>query len=451
MNIKRAILLFLILFSLQPGFGQKFTAENYWKMEHDSLYMILKQRYAAGDTLSSEESGYFSGFKQKLDSYFEQMTDDEKAFYYRNRKNWERFPTLAGEEIDHVFSGDRSTFTKYVVSSSAYGFLYGLAGCYVLGLDGYAVAGVPFITSGASAIVPVATIKDRKVTTNSLLLSLHGKSIGAFQGAMLGQVFTGKNNSEEGSIKLTIGIATASSIALGYTGFYLGANKPWTQGRVSLYSHYGWLMPLEGISIMAAMESENPAFYGSASILFGTAGYLVADRVADKYDFTRGDVVSIQAFTLLNLMLGIGILVDIESNSGAPLIIPGTAALAGTIAGQAWLRDARLTTQQGWNSFLITTGGTAIGFGFSRVISEEFTSLDYILPYITGFISYAITTTRYKDNIESLTYSKNRISPWQFSFMPQSILINKKLSESGKLLHTNGFGMVPLFSASVRF
>ena len=79
-----------------------------------------------------------------------------------------------------------------------------------------------------------------------------------------------------------------------------------------LYSHYGFLMPLEGLAIDAAFNVEDPRIYAATSLVFGAGGYFIADRVARWNDFTRGDVTATSTLSWMNGLLGLFIIADAQ-------------------------------------------------------------------------------------------------------------------------------------------
>jgi hypothetical protein len=362
------------------------------------------------------------------------------------------FEKTGNQLDDKPYSGERSTYTKYLISSGTYGFFYGLAADYIFGIDGAAASGFPLVVAGASSIIPVFAIKNRKVSTNSLLLSLHGKSIGAFQGTMLG-LLIGGNEVNKNLGKLTLGIATVSSIALGRLGYSFGRNKPWTDGRVTLYKHYGWLMPFEGMAIVAAIKSEDVRVYAATSLAFGTGGYFVADKVANNNDYSRGDVIGIQTLSLLNTGLGFGIMSEGDFKP-AKLLIPAAGAIGGTIVSQLWLKSTRFTYQQGRNLALAASGGALIGEGVALILNTDSGTPYYLIPYVTGMISYSLLVERYRTKNQFVSSDSVKPVRWHFNFMPQNILINQKLI-GNKIIEPDcqdiRFGMLPAFSATCVF
>jgi hypothetical protein len=439
--------------------AQQYTAEQFWRMENDLGYKSLQQRQSAGESLSMEDKDYLAKYKSKLDAYFIQMSDEQKSVYYKNRTRWtersELVGVLATQEEDQAYSGERSTYSKYLVASGSYGFLYGLAADAIFEIDGAGAAGFPLVLAGASSIIPVFSIKDKKVPVNSFLLSMHGKAIGAFQGAALGFLLTGNNvDNFDLSGKLTLGLAIASSIGLGRLGYSFGRTKPWTEGRVALYSHYGWLMPLEGIALAGAFESEDVRMYAASSLIFGAGGYLIANRVANGCDYTRGDVTAIQTLTLLNTGLGLGIMLEGDVNSSAEVLIPAIGALGGTFAGQRWLRNVMLTNQQGRNALLAASGGALIGEGIAIIINSESITPYYLIPYLTGMTTYSLLIEKYRHKNVTTFRNPEKTGRWDVNLMPQNIFLNKKLASSRMMQsghYSNRFGMLPLFSATYCF
>jgi hypothetical protein len=421
-------------------------------MEHDSTYLSLSGLQAAGATLSQVDQARLEEFKKNLAIYFTQMSDEEKASYYKNRAGWSKTPGSVFQEVDQVYAGERSTFTKYVAASSAYGFLYGSASIYFLGIESEAAIGIPFITGGISALIPLVSIKDKMVSTNSLLLSLHGKAIGAFQGAMLGVAIVGNENSDEDWGKLVAGLATASSITLGHVGFAMGKNSKWTPGRITFYTHYGWLIPLESMAVVGAFGVEDARIYGITSLLGGAGGYLLAKGVVDRNNYTRGDVFSIQTFTWLNGLFGFGILSELEDPGSSAILIPAVTTMAGTLAGQLWMKNAKLSSQQGRNIILGTSAGSAIGLGLSAMITnDEFSTINYVVPYLTGLISYSLLAESYKRKNNTPAFGSDKATGWKFNLMPQNIIINNRMANSVRGLPGNRMSLLPAFSASLVF
>jgi hypothetical protein len=438
--------------------AQQNNAVDYWKMEHDPVFTGLKQKKSAGESLTEKDRNFLIEYQAKLDNYFEKMPDNQKSLYFKNRQKWSEQPGIIdkkeGQQESEVFSGEKSTYTQYLISAGTFGFIYGWASIDIFGLNySSGAAGLPFLFSGASTLIPMLTIKNKNVTYNSLKLSIHGKTMGLFHGAALALLITGKdvNNTD----KLFLSLATLSSIGLGRLGYSLGRDNAWSPGRVALYSHYGILMPLEGLALDAAFKADNPRIYAATFLAFGAGGYYVANRVATWNDFTKGDIISTQALTSLNALLGFGIMTDhgiISDFAPADFMIPAIGALGGTMVAHLWLKDARFTNQQGRNTALAASGGAVFGLGIAAITHPESTTPYYLVPYITGLSAYAILVNKYKNDNKNTTFNvREKSKRWDVNIMPQNIFLNQKLvtntnSQPGKIQV-----FLPAFSASLRF
>ena len=454
------ILTGFFLISIIQLSAQEYTAARYWNMEHDPLYTNLLDRQNKGETLSAEEQKILTDYKVKLSDYFDKLSDTEKSIYYKNRAQWtetpgEMYKVTPPQQTD-VYSGERSKYTQYLVTNGIFGAFYGAATCAILGVDDEGVyTGVTLLSAGASILVPVLSIKDKYVSYNSLALSTHGKLAGALQGAALGVLLVGDNIEEEGGAKLTGGLAVLSSIVMGRVGYNLGKNKPWSEGRAALYSYYGLLMPFEGFALDAAFQVTDPRIVGLTSLAFGAGGYLMANGIANKYDYTRGDITATGTLATLNGLLGLSIFSDIEANSEeyntGLILIPAAATLGASMVGHLWLKDAKFSPQQGRNVALGTAGGSIIGLGLIALIGSDNAAPYYIAGYVTGMTTYAIMVGMYKkNNIASFT-GREMKTGWNFNIMPQNIFLNKKIASYALANPTRKINLLPAFSATLKF
>ena len=457
MKQKLSCLILFILFISSNLTAQQFTAYDYWKMEQDSSYQSLIRKQSAGTALTAIELAAIADKKAKLDDYFSKMSDQEKSFYYQNRANWSQNPATPRKAVpvqeDNVYAGERSLFSRYLATSGVFGYLYGWATIGVFGIESEGVmVGLPFLTAGASALLPLITVKDKYVAYNSLQLSLYGKSMGAFQGAALGVLFTGENAGD--NPELILGLATLSSIGLGHWGFHLGKVKPWSQGRVALYTHYGTLIPIDGLALLAAFESESPSLYAATFMGGNVLGYFIADKVADKYDYTKGDITSTQALTFLNAGLGFGLIPSSHYDgdlASSDLLLPAFGALGGTVAGHFWLKNARLTNQQGRNTALAAAGGAVIGLGATALFTPDSPNPYFLMSYATGMTTYALIVNKYKKQNQGSSWLNEKPNRWNISLMPQNIFLNKQIAARALAHPEKRNYMLPAFSASVAF
>ncbi len=424
-------------------------------MENDSSYSVLLQHQKAGVSMSQQEQNYLNDYQARLSEYFANMPDEEKATYYKNRTMWSSQPgtvyNTPQSQEENVFAGERSKYTQYMFSSGFFGFLYGASAAYIIGIDNSGAISLPLLTAGASTLIPMLSLKDKNITYNSLALANHGKAVGGLQGVASGFLITGDN---AGDGKFILGMATLSSIGLGRLGYVLGRDKPWSEGRVALYTHYGLLMPLEGLAIDVAFDASNTRVLAATSLVFGAGGYIIADRVADWNDFTRGDVTATSTLSTMNGLLGLFILVDLADRSDLPsanILIPAAGALGGTIAGHFWLKNARLTSQQGRNTALGSFGGTLVGLGLTAIVSPETVTPYYIVGYATGMATFAILVNQYKQTNGIASKDDGKTNRWNVNLMPQNLLINRKIATLVNANPGKRINFLPAFSATLNF
>jgi hypothetical protein len=445
--------LLIILLIIPSGLsGQVMDAFQYWKMEHDPTFVSLQARQSSGDTLNTSERNFLNEYQARLLDTFNKLPDSEKASYYQNRNAWARNETgkpLPQQEDDLADQGDRSVYIQHLLYSGYYGMYYGAAANFIFNMDGPGAVGLPFVTAGVSTLIPMLTLEKKQVTTNSLLLAGHGKLAGAFHGFALGTMITGDNSSLS-SQKLRISMATISSIAMGRLGFKLGERKSLSQGQVALYRHYGLLMPLEGLALGAAFESDNPRVYSGLAMAFGAGGYLMANQIGKMHDFSRGDVIGMQTFSVLNAWLGLGIATDVGMEHGAVALIPASLALGGTLMGQRLYRDVHLSAQQGRYILYGASGGALIGFGLALMVqADEFTPV-YVVSYLTGLTSYLLFSNKFILENNTRRLLDQSMSKWDFNLSPQNIFYAKKMGRI-QSMNPSLYPTPPLFTATLRF
>lgn len=349
---------------------------------------------------------------------------------------------------------DEILYRRHLINSGINGLFYGLAFDDIAGIDGAPAAGVAVISTGTSILIPVLSNSAKTITPNSMILSNHGKLIGWVHGFALATLIGGENAWNETNKNLTLSMGIASSIGLGILGNSLGKSMSWTDGQVALYRHYGWVMPLTGISI-AASFSDSPRLYGASVITFGAVGYLLADRVYHYYPYTRGDVRATQVLTVFNGGLGFGILADKEdrgSSSQADILFPAIGVITGTVIGHLWTKDANLSPKQGLQTAYAATGGSILGLGIALLTNSQKITPYYVIPYITGMGTYAFILERMKKiNKTEGFLQEDKKTNWQFAFMPQNLYLNSRISNGGLLKNGRIIGMQPFFAASLKF
>jgi hypothetical protein len=353
---------------------------------------------------------------------------------------------------------DELLFRRYLINSGINGFFYGLAIDYMIDAQDGAAAGIPIISSGIAVITPLIANSSKTISANSLILSSHGKFIGWAHGFALATLIGGDNAWESPNDKLTLAAGFVTSITLGFVGNSLGKTKPWTEGQASMYKLYGWTAPLTG-TLMTASFSDASRAVAASDLLFAAGGYLLADVVYKKYQYTRGDARAVQVFTLLNGGLGFGIFADIatESESGGQttLLFPAMGVMAGSVLGQLWVKNIQMTPRQGMSTAYATAGGALFGLGAALITGSDKVTPYYTIPYAGGLVAYAIMveSIRRKNSAQKnqSSFGDNQKARWNFALMPQNIFVNSKIAGHGYMMNGKLTGMQPLFAASLNF
>lgn len=352
---------------------------------------------------------------------------------------------------------DDILFRRHLISSGWNALFYGVAGDIIFEIDGAAAAGLPLITAGAGVVIPLLANSSKTVTSNQLLLTSHGQTMGWAHGAALGFLINGNDAFDtEGKGKLTIGLAALGSMGLGILGNQLGKTKDWSEGQVALYRHYGWLMPFTGFSVCAAF-SDDARVFGAADLASGAAGYLLAHQVYKWHEFTRGDIRATQALTAMNGALGYCIFIDSELDNEASFsrpgwLIPAAGMLAGTAAGHLWLKGANFTPQQGMTTIYAAAGGIIVGSGVALIVNSDDFTTNYLIPYGAGMAAYTFAVISLKKkNAGSAFLPGSKAGNWDFAFMPQNLYLNNKIEQRGYMINGRQVGLQPLFAASLNF
>lgn len=353
---------------------------------------------------------------------------------------------------------DEILFRRHIINSGWNGLFYGGAIDVIAELDGGAAVGVPVITAGASMLIPLLANREKSIDYDALVMNMHGKSIGWVDGLSLATLVGGEKAWEsDGSnnYKYTVGFGALSSIGMGILGNHLARNNDWTEGQVELYRLYGWVGPLTGYCILASF-SEELRLYAASALVFGAGGYLLADRINNWYDYTRGDVRATQMLTALNTGLGVGILADcvddMEEVNNPYWLIPAAGALTGSFAGHFWLKNKNLTPRQGMLSVYAASGGALIGLGIALITESENITPYYLIPYATGLAAFATTVELLgRKNSSQALLNYDRKNNFNFTLMPQNLLMNNILQNRGYFGNSRLLGPQPLFVASLKF
>jgi hypothetical protein len=251
----------------------------------------------------------------------------------------------------------------------------------------------------------------------------------------------------------SLSIAMISSIGLGHLGIYLGRTKEWDEGRISLYRHFSLLNSGLASLVTIATKTEDLRWYGGIGLLAASSGYLLADKIADVKNYTRGDLIAASGFTLLTSFFGAGLMTEFEDikNYQRLALLPAMGALAGTYGSYFMFDNTKLTIQEGRRLNYSIIGSSLIGLGLAIMLDAESTTPYYLLPTITGAIGYAILLNYYKMNPD-LSFKRELFKNIDYciSVHPQNYLINRYL-DSKNYSKNLMFANVPLFNLQMKF
>ena len=352
---------------------------------------------------------------------------------------------------------DEALFRNYIISSGFHGLFYGIALIYVTDIQDPSAVGLPVLTAGTSVLIPLLT--NPRITTNSLILSNHGRTMGWFHGFALSGLFLGNEIGSDVNQKIMVASGAISSIGLGVVGNILGRNRPWEEGQAALLAHYGMVLPFVGFSASLVFVDDVRLASG-ITLLSGAGGYFLANQMYRNHPHTRGDVRAIRALSMLNAGLGYGILLEQlygawlldDGFKNSNFIIPAMGAVAGTALGHFWLRNTRLTTRQGNISAFAATGGAVVGFGLALIASGGETWPFYTFPYALGMGAFALAVERFRsENLAAEIASDRENSNVSYSIMPLNLAFNHMLAENGPLTPKEMRFLQPLVSVSFRF
>jgi hypothetical protein len=200
--------------------------------------------------------------------------------------------------------------------------------------------------------------------------------------------------------------------------------------------HYGFLGPLVGGAALAATNTDNIHLIGLGLLAGGVGGILVGNKVADKYNYSRGDVDAVSSLGLISTGLGFAVIANaLENNtevSGAVWLVPATTAVAGTLIGQRQVKNVHLTKRQGSTINLSAAGGGLLGLGVMLIAGGESGTAWIAVPSTTALIAHQLVFGRYKKEnlLKNLKGENSRDRRFDFSMklMPENYFVNKNTS-----------------------
>jgi hypothetical protein len=407
-----------------------YTAKGYWTELNKESYTALLDRQNSGDTLTTYEKYYLEDYESYLKSYYDRMTDEEKARFAAMKLQWDL-------EASSLLDGDATDFdlrTRDRLVNGIYGFYYGLSLSIIISPDeAGASIGLPLVTAGLWQLGPVINRKKyENITPATIRAGNTGKLLGLGYGISAGLAVAGDDTNSGSWI---FGLSTVGSIALGEFAFQRQKRYNLTEGYVEIVRIYGFLGPAV-TGLTAASFSPNSRAIGASLLLGGAGGLLIGDYVARQYDIHPGDADVISSFFWISGGLGFafaGSAFDGISGSGT-LMIPAASFVAGTLYAQKSVRGINFTKKQGSTIKLASGGAALIGLGFAAMFQADQPFLIIGLPSAFALVTHQLLVNSYKKRIleNRFNIGRKQTGRAQFSMQvsPENYLLNRSLSEA---------------------
>lgn len=460
--LRRSLFLFFLFFSFLSYSQDLYTARGYWEESNKPGYQSIKKKQLVGDSLSNNEQLYLTDYEAYLTTYYGRLSEEEKIKYAQMKDNWDRGRTESVVRNQNEDGSNRIEARKTNwLANGFYGLYYGISFVSIAEIRGAAGVGIPLITSGFWMIEPA--IRPRKyefATATTLRAGNTGRMLGLGYGAALALTIGGN---KDGTGNLVLGLSSIGSIALGEIGFYRQKKKNWSMGHIDLVRHYNFLGAWTGLAVLGATETSSSNLLGASLLAGGISGFLIGNKAAKKYDYTRGDVDAISSLTLITTGLGLTAVYQTLSSSNnnnnslnALILIPAASSIAGTLLAQQAVKGAHLTDRQGSIINWATIGTALVGIG-GVAISETNSPAAYIgIPSALALVTHQILFHKFKmKNIEGgFRGSIDKKLNYKLSFKatPENYFINKILINEPRSFQASSFKQQnPLATLKITF
>lgn len=414
-----------------------YTARGYWQESTKPSYLTIKEKKDKGQTLSADEEAYVQDYEAYLLTYYNRLSEEAKQEYQRMKEQWDRelaMPLVAPEPPNQQPTVEQTEFEwrgRDRAINAMYGIYYGASLAAIFDLTDAAAAGIPLVTGGLWMLGPAFNSKKYEGITESTMRAANtGKILGLMYGASLGLAIAGDS---EDNGKVVLALSTIGSITLGEIAFQTQKKKNISGGKIEMMRHYGFLGTGVGGALLASTNTDNANLIGLGLLGGGISGLLVGKKMANKYDYTRGDVDALSSLGVISTGIGFAFIANaLENNSeisNAIFLVPAATAVTGTLIGQRQVRNAHLTKKQGSTINLSSAGGALLGLGVMMITQSESPTAWIGVPSTIALIAHQIVFNRYKkDNIEKSLQGKNtgnRKLDFSMKLMPENYFVNK--------------------------
>ena len=270
--LKNILLLVLLISGLEASAQSLYSARGYWEESGKPNYQSIKRKQINGDTLSKDQTAYLTDYESYLSNYFQRLPEEEKQKYESMKNQWNRETVSAANPTDTSTINFEWRFRDRY-KTALFGLYYGISFVAIAGLeDGTLSAAIPLVTAGMMLLGPIINPKKYEgISQNTIRAQNTGRLLGAVYGAGLGLTLAGSDNG-----KFILGTSALSSMVLGEVAFQIQKKHKIGRGQIEMMRHYGFLMPLVGISLMGALQVDNVNTYGAAILGGGIAGLFIS-------------------------------------------------------------------------------------------------------------------------------------------------------------------------------
>ena len=428
----------LLLVSMATTGQNLYTARGYWQEATKPSYLSIKEKKDNNQPLSADEAAYLQDYEAYLLTYYNRLSDDEKQLYLGMKDQWDRelvLPLTAPQTSQQMQPPQEQAEFEWRgrdrFINAMYGIYYGASFSSIVGLDGGAATGVSLATGGIWMLGPVFNPKKYEGITESTMRAANtGKILGLANGLFLGLAIGG-DSEDTGNIAL--GLSTIGSIALGEIAFQTQKKKNISGGKIEMIRHYGFVGPLVGGAALAATNTENANLIGLGLLAGGVSGIIVGGKVANKYDYSRGDVDALSALGVISPGVGFAVIANALANksevSGAVWLVPAATAVAGPLIGQRQVKNVHLTKKQGSTINLSSAGGALVGLGAMLIVNSDSPTAWFAVPSTMALIAHQVVFNRYKrenllKNLKGEN-SRNRKFDFSMKLMPENYFVSK--------------------------
>lgn len=280
-----------------------YTARGYWQESTKPSYLTIKEKKDKGQSLSAAEETYIQDYEAYLLTYYNRLSEEAKREYLRMKDQWDRelaLPQVAPEPPKQQPTVEQTEFEwrgRDRAINAMYGIYYGASLSAILDLEDAAAAGIPLVTGGLWMLGPVFNPKKYEgITETTMRAANSGKILGLIYGASLGLAIAGDS---ENNNKVILALSTIGSITLGEIAFQTQKKKNISGGMIEMMRHYGFLGTGVGGALLASTNTENINIVGLGLLGGGISGLLIGKKMANKYDYTRGDVDALSSLGVI--------------------------------------------------------------------------------------------------------------------------------------------------------